>query len=86
MPMSVRHSEREIEARVVDTLVSLGVDRDAIVPEAPLETLDVDSLDVIELAELLRAEMGIEIEGRDFVDVKTYGDAMGVILARAAAS
>ncbi len=86
IPMSVRYSEREIEARVVDTLVSLGVDRDAIVPEAPLETLDVDSLDVVELAELLHAEMGIEVEARDFVDVQTYGDAMRVILGRAAVS
>ncbi len=84
--MSVRYSEREIEARVVDTLVSLGVDRDAIVPEARLETLDVDSLDVVELAELLHAEMGIEVEARDFVDVQTYGDAMRVVLGRAAVS
>ena len=62
------------------------VDRDAIHRDAQLETLDVDSLDVVELAEILRAEMNIDIEARDFTDVRTFGDVMDVIVDRAKAT
>ena len=83
--MAVRYSYEQIEQRVIDVLVSFDIDRDAITPDASLESLDIDSLDVVELAETLR-EMGIDIEGRDFVDARTFGDAMNVIRERADAS
>lgn len=83
--MAVRYSYDQIEQRVIDVLVSFDIDRDAITPDALLEVLDIDSLDVVELAETLR-EMGIDIEGRDFVDARTFGDAMNVIRERADAS
>ncbi len=83
--MAVRYSHEQIEQRVIDVLVSFDIDRDAITPDASLEALDIDSLDVVELAETLR-EMGIDIEGRDFVDARTFGDAMKVIRDRADAS
>ena len=66
--------------------MSFEVDRDAIHRDAQLETLDVDSLDVVELAEILRAEMNIDIEARDFTDVRTFGDVMDVIVDRAKAT
>jgi acyl carrier protein len=83
--MAVRQSHEEIEQRVIEVLVTFNVDRDALTPDASLEALDIDSLDVVELAETLR-EMGIDIEGRDFVDARTFGDAMRVIRERADAS
>jgi acyl carrier protein len=81
--MPETHTPEAIESRVVEALESFDVDPDLIRRETPLETLDVDSLDVVELAEILRSEMGIDIEARDFVDVRTFGDVMDVIVARA---
>lgn len=83
--MSDSYTREEIEKRVADALVSFGVDREAIARETTLEELDVDSLDVVELAEMLR-DLGIDIEGRDFEGARTYGDAIDVVIARAKVS
>lgn len=76
----------EIEARVTDALASFGVERDAIARDASLDALDVDSLDVVELCEILREEMGVDVEARDFNDVNTYGEVLDIIAARLSTS
>lgn len=83
--MTISYTREQIEQRVFDALVSFEVTPEAIVPEARLEALDVDSLDVVELAEILRG-MGVDIEARDFEDVRTYREFMDVILRRAGVS
>ncbi len=83
--MTALNTRTEIEQLVFDTLVSFEVAPEAIVPEASLKTLDVDSLDVVELADILR-QRGIDIEARDFIDVSTYREFLEVILRRAGVS
>ena len=38
------------------------------------EDLDVDSLDLVELAQIVEDEFGVELDGDDVKDVKTVGD------------
>lgn len=80
--MPAEHTMEEIETRVADALASFGVDRDGLGRHVTLEALDVDSLDVVEVCEILREEMGINVEARDFSEVKTYGDILDVIADR----
>lgn len=76
----------ELRTRVVDSLVSFGAERDLIKDETTLEELDIDSLDVAELAEMLREEHAVAIDVRDFANCVTVGDAFAVIAERASGS
>ena len=46
----------QVEARVVDALASFGPDKSQITRESTFEELDVDSLDLVELAQIVEDE------------------------------
>lgn len=75
-----------IESGICDAIATFGPPRDAVTREATFEQLDVDSLDLVELAQILEEDYGIRVETGDFKDVVTVGDAIDVVLSRAAAS
>ncbi len=68
-----------LEARVTDALVEFGAEREDLLPEASLETLDIDSLDLVELAQILEEEYGVEIRQEDAEGITTYGDVIDMI-------
>lgn len=73
-----------VEARVVEALASFGPDVDQVTREATFEELDVDSLDLVELAQIVEDEYGVELKGDDMKALKTVGDAIDLVVARAA--
>lgn len=73
-------TEDLVSTRIIDALVEFGSDRDELRPEASLEELDIDSLDLFELGQILNSEFGIEVDPQDFADVTTLGEAQGVML------
>ena len=75
-------SPQVIEDVLFDELAKLGPDRADIRREATLEELDVDSLDVVELAQVVEDRWGIQFDPQDFKDVKTVGDAIDLVLSR----
>jgi acyl carrier protein len=85
MPPTIT-SPAEVESVVFDKLSTLGPDRDSLRHEATLEELDVDSLDVVELALLCETEYGVEIDPERFVGSKTAGDLASVVAAIVAES
>jgi len=51
------------------------VDRNLILPENSLkETLDLDSLDYVDLVVLIEENLNIKITGEDFKEIVTFGD------------
>jgi acyl carrier protein len=51
------------------------VDRDLILPESSLkDTLDLDSLDYVDLVVLIEENLNIKISGEDFKGIVTFGD------------
>ena len=80
MPTQV--STDNVEKVVFDGLAELGADRDSISREATLEALDVDSLDLVELAQIVEDEFGVELGADDVKDLKTVGDAVDLIVAK----
>lgn len=80
--MATQATITDIERCVYDTLESFGVERADITPDATLEQLDIDSLDVVELGQTIHEQLGISLEPKDFEDVKTVGDALKVIEER----
>ena len=57
----------------------LSVDEIAVVPEATFESLDADSLDLVELVMALEEEFGIEIPDDAAENIQTFGDAVKFI-------
>ena len=81
--MAATVTKEQITERVTEALVELGADRDEIKPEAEFEALDLDSLDLVELAQIVEEEWGVEITAKDMEGLKTVGQAIDLVAARA---
>jgi acyl carrier protein len=77
-------TKEQIQERVVEALASFGPDVSQITPEATFEELDIDSLDLVELAQIVEDEYGVVLKGEDMKELRTVGDAVDLISARAA--
>ena len=73
----------QVQARVTEALASFGPDASQITREATFEELDVDSLDLVELAQIVEDEYGVVLTGEDMKELKTVGDAVDLITERA---
>ncbi len=72
-----------IQARVYEALQEFGAEPDAVALDATFESLDVDSLDLVELGQIVQEEYGVEIKGEDMPKLNTVGDAVDMIAERA---
>ena len=71
-----------VEQVIFDGLVEVGAERDAVSRSASFEDLDVDSLDLVEVAQIVEDEFGVELEGDDIKDLKTVGEVIDLVVAR----
>jgi acyl carrier protein len=83
MKLATQVSNENVEKTIYDGLVELGTERDDLSREATLESLDVDSLDLVELAQIVEDEYGVELKGDDVKDVKTVGEVIDLVVAKA---
>jgi acyl carrier protein len=80
--MSTAVTREQVEARVVEAIESFGPEGD-VTPDATFEGLDVDSLDLVELAQIAEEEFGVKLEADDMKQMTTVGDAVDLIAGRA---
>ena len=73
----------QIEERMTEALVSFGAERDQVKREADWESLDVDSLDLVELAQIVEEDYGVKMKEEDMKQLKTVGDAVDFVAERA---
>ena len=76
-------NKEQIEERMTEALVSFGAEKEQIKRDATWESLDVDSLDLVELAQILEEEYGVKMKEEDMKDLKTVGDAIDFVADRA---
>ena len=81
--MSAAVTPEIVEEKVIDAIANLGPDRELITRDATFEALDVDSLDLVELSQVVEEEFGVEVKGEDAQKLKTVGDAIDLVLERA---
>jgi acyl carrier protein len=81
--LATQVSTENVEKTIYDGLVELGTERDDLSREATLESLDVDSLDLVELAQIVEDVYGVELKGDDVKDVKTVGEVIDLVVAKA---
>ena len=72
-----------IEATVYEALPQFGVEESEISRDATFEELDVDSLDLAELSQIIEDEYGVQLKGDDVGKIKTVGDAIDLVVSRA---
>ncbi len=73
----------QVQERVVEALASFGPDASQIKRKATFAELDIDSLDLVELAQIVEDEYGVVLKGEDMKELKTVGDAVDLIVSRA---
>jgi len=82
MPATI--TAEQVETVVYDALADIGPSRDQLHRDATFEELDVDSLDLAELSQVVEEHFGVRLKGDDVAQIKTVGDALDLIVARAA--
>jgi acyl carrier protein len=72
-----------VEQRVVEALVSFGAERETIDRDAEWEPLGIDSLDLVELAQIVEDEYGVHLREEDMTQLLTVGQAIDFVAERA---
>jgi acyl carrier protein len=68
--------------KIADAIAEIGPDREDVKRDATLESLDVDSLDLVEVGQVIEEEFGVEIKGEDAEKLKTVGDVVDLVVQR----
>ena len=71
-----------VEEKVNAAIKEMGAEGE-VTRDATFEDLDVDSLDLVELAQVVEDEFGVELTGEDVKDLKTIGEAIDLVVAKA---
>jgi acyl carrier protein len=56
-----------------------GIHTDSLTPDATLERLDIDSLDLVEFKQVVEDRYDVVLERDDFTEVATIGQALDVV-------
>jgi acyl carrier protein len=81
--MPAQATTEKVEQVIYDGLAELGAERDGISRTASFDDLDVDSLDLVELAQIIEDEFDVELAGEDVADLSTVGEVIDLVVARA---
>ena len=80
--MATTTTPQDVESTIIENLVTFGADPDVVARDATLEAIDVDSLDLVELTQVIEETYDIDLEGADFKEVQTVGDVVDLVLQR----
>lgn len=80
--MSTTVTREVLEQRVFTALEEFGAEPDQIGPDADFESLDVDSLDLVELAQIVEDEYGVKLGAEDLEKIKTVRQAVDLVMQK----
>ena len=80
--MTTTVTRDQLEQRVFSALEEFGAEADQIGPDADLESLDVDSLDLVELAQIVEDEYGVKLGAEDLEGIKTVRQAVDLVMSK----
>lgn len=77
-------SREEIIEKIRTTLAEeFEVDIELIQPDASLmQTLDLDSLDLVDMVVLIEKNFGFNVTGQDFAEIKTFADFYELVIQK----
>ena len=80
--MTATVTREQLEERVLKALEEFGAEPEAITLDADFESLDIDSLDLVELAQIVDDEYGVQLKGEDMEGVRTVRQAVDLVISR----
>jgi len=80
--MATITTPQDVESTIIENLVTFGADPDVVSRDATLEAIDVDSLDFVELTQVIEETYDIDLEGADYKQIRTIGDVVDLVLER----
>ena len=80
--MSTATDVTQVETTVYQALETFGAEPTAIKREASFAELDIDSLDLAELSQIVEDKYGVTFKSSDVEQLKTVGDAIDFIVER----
>jgi acyl carrier protein len=73
----------EVRGEIVEELSQLtGIEAKSLTPDATLQELDIDSLDLAEFKQVVEDRYDVQFERADFTGVVTVGHALDVMVGR----
>ena len=75
-------TREQIQDTVFKALATFGPEPEDITLDASLQDLDIDSLDLAELSQIVEDEYGVGLKSSDAEKIKTVGDAVELIASR----
>ena len=82
MTAPITATKDQIQTTIFTALEQFGAEPSAVRTDATLEELDVDSLDLVELAQVIEDEYKVEVTSQDVQNVKTVGDVIDLVASR----
>lgn len=80
--MTTTVTRDQLEERVFEALEEFGAEPGEITLEAEFESLDVDSLDLVELAQIVDEQYGVQLKGEDMENLRTVGQAVDLVMSK----
>ena len=72
----------QVQERVISALVEFGEEPENVKPDSRFEDLDIDSLDLVELAQIVEDEYGVQLKGEDMEGIKTVRQAVDLVASK----
>lgn len=83
--MTITVTPQQVEAKVYESLAEFGADPDALNRDAQWGALGVDSLDLVELIQVLEDEYGVRLTGEEMKNLPTVGSVIDLVVSRTTA-
>jgi acyl carrier protein len=68
---------------IADALAEIGPEREQIRRESTFDSLEVDSLDLVEVGQVIEERFGVELKGDDMEKLETVGQVVDLVIERA---
>jgi acyl carrier protein len=79
--MPAQATAESVEQVIFKGMKEVGAEGE-ISRESTFEELDVDSLDLVEVAQIVEDEFGVELQGEDVKDLRKVGQVIDLVVAR----
>jgi acyl carrier protein len=69
-----------VRSEIIEELSQItGLEAETLTPDATLQELDIDSLDLVEFKQIVEDRYELLLERQDFADVVTVGQALDAV-------
>ncbi len=80
--MPATATAEQVQETIAEALEGFGVEPGLATPAATFESLEVDSLDLVELAQIIDERFGVELKAADVKGVATIADLVQLVVSR----